>query len=61
MSFENFLNCYEPFKEPKRADEKVVEKYRGLIPENLINFWKNQGMGKYGYGIIEIINPEEYR
>ena len=39
---------------------KVIDKYTGIVPDELIYIWKNMGFGIYEDGFLQIINPEEY-
>ena len=41
--------------------QDVVEKYRTMVPDELIQIWQNQGIGTFLGGYLKIINPEEYR
>ena len=41
--------------------QDVVEKYRTMVPDELIQIWQNHGIGTFLGGYLKIINPEEYR
>lgn len=41
--------------------QDIVEKYRTMVPDELIQIWQNQGIGTFLGGYLKIINPEEYR
>jgi len=36
----------------------VVEKYRTMVPDELIQIWQNQGIGTFLGGYLKIINPD---
>lgn len=43
------------------VSEALIEKYRPIFPEILLEFWREHGFGVYGNGFIQLINPEKYR
>ncbi|MBP3039577.1 DUF1851 domain-containing protein [Bacillaceae bacterium Marseille-Q3522] len=61
MGFEKFLKTFPPESDCIHLGKAITEKYKKIAPQVLLDFWQNQGTGKYGNGIIELINPEEYR
>lgn len=61
MPFEKFLHVFTPTPDCIRADKAVSTEYRGIFPDAMLQFWEENGFGKYGEGLIEIINPVEYR
>lgn len=58
--FIKFLETYPPVNTTPATDE-LVERYLNVVPENLLQLWKQHGFGTYGNGFIQIINPDEYR
>ena len=60
MKLNKFTGKYNP-SETIPADNAVIEKYKSIVPESLIELWKTNGFGKYNDGLIEIVNPDEYR
>lgn len=61
MAFEKFLEKYPPAAECKPLEAAVIEKYKDIVPASLVEFWQTHGTGKYGEGMLEIINPDLYR
>lgn len=39
---------------------EIIEKYKGIAPEELIYIWEQLGFGIYENGFLQLINPEEY-
>ena len=39
---------------------KTINKYKGLLPEELLNIWQNMGFGIFEDGFIQLVNPDEY-
>lgn len=60
INLSEFLRQHPP-TDVKPADNQTIEKYRELLPECLLELWKHSGFGKYGDGLIEIINPDDYK
>lgn len=42
------------------ADPAVIEKYKNILPENLLGMWRLQGWSGYHNGLLWLINPDEY-
>ncbi|MFL0246073.1 GAD-like domain-containing protein [Candidatus Clostridium stratigraminis] len=61
MKHEKFLNSYLPDESCKSLSTETISKYKEIAPDILLSLWTNNGVGKYGNGIVEIINPEEYQ
>lgn len=40
--------------------EEVIEKYASKVPDELVELWKQYGLGFLLDGYLKIINPEEY-
>lgn len=59
MELQAFLDTF-PKAEVRPPKAGAVEKYRGLLPDSLLELWENVGWGKYGAGMIEIVDPEDY-
>jgi hypothetical protein len=54
--FEDLLKPYTNVKVPN----EIINEFNGKIPSSLIKLWTNFGFGKYGQGIIELVNPKKY-
>lgn len=39
---------------------EIFEKYRNLVPENLLTIWKSLGFGTFGKGFLHLVNPDNY-
>ncbi len=39
---------------------KTINKYKGVLPDELLTIWQNMGYGIYEDGFIQFINPDEY-
>ena len=50
----------EQFTCEKRVDADFVERFRGRVPEELMEYWILLGFGTVYKGFLKLINPEEY-
>lgn len=53
---EKLLNSYLSDENCKSLSTETISKYNKTAPEILLNLWTSNGVGKYGNGIVEIIN-----
>lgn len=51
------INSYIKIAE---APKNTIEKYKHIIPEELLYIWENMGFGIYENGFLQIVNPDEY-
>ncbi len=58
---EKFKKHYQAEVDNTIASEELIEKYQGKVPSLIIDIWRTTGFGKYNKGLIEIIDPEEYK
>ncbi len=42
-------------------EQKIVEKYKNVIPQKLLELWENKGLGMFMDGYLKTINPDEYK
>ena len=49
------------FKKEKDMPEEVIERYRDLVPKEMIEIWKNYGLGSFLNGYLRVINPDDYK
>ena len=45
----------------KEIGTEIVQKYRTLLPDDIIKIWKEYGYGSLLGGYLRVINPEEYQ
>ncbi|RXE86807.1 GAD-like domain-containing protein [Pseudoalteromonas sp. A757] len=58
--FYNFGGFGPAIKESKPIDEDI-EAYRGLLPDNLLEYWQKYGFCGWGEGRLWIVNPADYQ
>jgi hypothetical protein len=47
-------SCYEA------VPEAFLEKYKGILPNSLLEFWKEEGWCSYSDGLLWTVNPDDY-
>ena len=43
-----------------KVEESTIEKYRGKIPDQMIELWEKYGYGTILNGYLKIVNPDDY-
>lgn len=57
--FNRFMNEYGPPAEPEKAEPKLLEEYKGVVPDQMIEFWEKFGFASYADGLLWAINPKQ--
>ena len=60
---EDFADFLTKFGQPfaaKAADEAVLQKYRGILPDQLLTYWRQYGFCGFADGLFWITNPDDY-
>ncbi|MCK1790082.1 GAD-like domain-containing protein [Pseudomonas violetae] len=58
-----FARFIEKFGGPIGREEvppSSIDRYRGKLPDQLLEYWDEHGWSGYGDGIFWIVNPQEY-
>jgi len=61
---EDFAYCVEKFGIPvggQRIDPGVIEAYRSIVPDSMIAFWKECGVGLWLDGRFQLVSPDRYQ
>ncbi|WKB52329.1 GAD-like domain-containing protein [Eleftheria terrae] len=59
--FEFFLENIGPPVSARLVPKQVIEKYTGVLPSQLLTYWKEYGWAGYGSGVFWVVDPEEYQ
>ncbi len=51
---------FAPAIECRTVSEETLKKYKGKLPEKLLEYWQEFGFCGYGEGLFWIVNPEDY-
>lgn len=46
--------------EKKPVEAKIIESYRGVLPDELLTYWENDGWTSYSKGLFWLVNPVDY-
>ena len=49
------------FKKEKEMSKEIIEKYKGQVLDEVIEIWKNYGLGSFLNGYLRVINPDDYK
>ena len=49
------------FKKEKEIPTEIIEKYKGQVLNEIIEIWKNYGLGNFLNGYLRVINPDDYK
>lgn len=63
MLDEDFEYFLEKFGQPQQAiavTEDILKKYKGKLPDQLLEYWKEVGFCCFKEGLVWITNPEDY-
>ena len=55
----NFETHYPP-SDIRSVPLQAAEQYQGTLPAEILYLWQTYGWGKYGDGLIELVNPQDY-
>ena len=61
LELQAFITKHAPHERVKPALSALVESYRGVLPDALLELWARVGLGRYGGGLIQLVNPDEYK
>lgn len=50
----------DDFIKKDEVSEILIEKYKSILPERIIELWKNYGFGTFMNGYLKVINPDDY-
>ena len=60
-NLDEFKRTYKISGQGEKVPESILQKYAEDLPQILIDLWKEEGWGNYNNGLIQTINPEEYK
>lgn len=56
-----FLRLFSPADNLEGVTDDLVEKYREILPDEILALWVNFGFGNYGTGILKLIDPSFFQ
>ena len=61
IALQPFADTHAPDPGNRKAGADTVARYREHLPASLIELWRTHGFGLYGGGLIQLIDPDQYR
>jgi hypothetical protein len=58
--FEYFLENFGPQFEKVQPSSGGIEKFRGKLPDKLLEYWLDYGWGGFHNGLFWLVNPDDY-
>ncbi|KMJ45723.1 GAD-like domain protein [Xenorhabdus khoisanae] len=58
--FEYFIKKFGEATQHNAVSDQAIEKWRDKLPNQLLNYWKNEGWNSYQNGLFSIVNPDNY-
>lgn len=58
--FEWFLEQFGNPQNPKLVSDEILDKYSGILPSRLLEYWKAYGFCSFKDGLFWIVNPDDY-
>ncbi|MDG5471410.1 GAD-like domain-containing protein [Jeotgalibacillus sp. ET6] len=52
---------FKDFKLHNKVWSEILEKYKQLVPNEIIDLWSNYGFGTFMQGYLKSVNPEEFK
>lgn len=54
------FDALNDFELHSKVPEEIITKYKGKIPGQFIEIWKNHGFGTFLKGYFKVINPDDF-
>ncbi|MBI5256104.1 MAG: DUF1851 domain-containing protein [Burkholderiales bacterium] len=61
LALQPFIDAHPPSPTVVPAPPELIERYRRLLPDAMLALWADHGLGFFGDGLVQLINPDDYR
>ncbi len=61
LQLQRFVDTHPPGPLVRPLTESEVARSCGVLPESLLQVWRQVGVGMYGDGLLQLIDPGEYQ
>ena len=55
------MDIFHDFEQKESVPQEMIAKYRGILPDEILEVWETRGFGTFMDGYMKIINPEAYQ
>lgn len=55
-----FIDTHGPFLDPVSIPEEEITPWEGVLPDILIDLWRNFGIGAIHNGLLRLCKPEDF-
>lgn len=59
--FQSFIDNLGEAHSHRQVPSSSVEKYRSILPDSLLGYWREEGWCSYADGLFWIVNPDLYK
>ena len=59
--FQSFIENLGEANSHRHVPEASIDKYRSILPDALLGYWREEGWCSYADGLFWIVNPEPYK
>lgn len=59
--FQSFIEHLGEANSRRHVPEASIDKYRSILPDALLGYWREEGWCSYADGLFWIVNPEPYK
>ena len=58
---EDMKKVFSDFKVYKKVDKDIIDKYKDIVGNDVIEIWEKYGFGSTFNGYFKIVNPDDYQ
>lgn len=59
--FQSFIDSLGEANSHRQVPNSSIDKYRSILPDSLLGYWREEGWCSYADGLFWIVNPEPYK
>lgn len=56
-----FKDILKDFVAVSKVDEEIIQKYKDILPVEIISLWREYGFGTFKNGYFKVINPDDFK
>jgi hypothetical protein len=59
--FDKLIADYGEPTDRRTATPEVIERYRSVLPDQLLGYWQTEGFCQFRHGLMFIVNPDDWQ